>query len=352
MSSLSNESIISVRNVYKTYMGKHRKGFFKTEYREVHALNDITLDVERGEIFTLLGPNGAGKTTLIKILTTLLFPTKGKAIVAGYDVIKEANQVRKVINAMLMGERSTYWKLSGRQNLEFFGALYYIETRDIEERIEHLARELKIEEIIDRPVESYSSGQKYKLAFAKALINDPEILFLDEPTATLDPRSANEMRTLIKKTNNQGTTVFLTTHNMHEADELSDRIAILDLGQVIAIDSPQALKDQFLTEEMIHVDIKVDRPINGVIPQLQSLEEVVNASQKISSAKSEFPTVSLALTTDDAIISSLKILHDSGIRVLGMSTKQPTLEDVFLSLTGRTLSEDTSKREEVVSHVE
>ncbi len=347
MSTLNSNPIISIKNVYKTYVGKHRKGFFKTEYREVHALKDVTIDVHRGEIFTLLGPNGAGKTTLVKILTTLLLPTRGTAFISGLDVLSESSKVRRIINAMLMGERSTYWKLSGRQNLEFFGALYYMDPKDIEEKIEELSKALKISDIIDRPVESYSSGQKYKLAFAKALINDPIVLFLDEPTATLDPRSANEMREMIKKTNKRGTTVFLTTHNMLEADELSDTIAILDFGQIIAVDTPQALKDQFLTEELIHVDIKVDKPINGIIPKLIELPGVTNASQRIPSGQGEFPSVALTTKEDDAIISSLSILHQNNIRVLGLSTKQPSLEDVFLALTGRTLSEDTSKREEV-----
>ncbi len=334
--------VIEVNDLRKYYPSKERKSLFKSVKKEVKALNGVELKVNQGEIYTLLGPNGAGKTTLIKILTTLLHPSSGKVKILGMDVIKQAKDVRMHINAMLMGERSVYWKLSGRQNLEFFGALYYIPKREVEERIDFLIKELRIEDIIDRPVESYSSGQKYKISFAKALINDPEILFLDEPTATLDPRSAREMRELIKKVNEQGTTIFLTTHNMMEADEMSHYISILDYGQIIAEGTPQSLKDQFIEDETIHVEIKIDRPINGHLKEIETIPTVVKVAQHIPSNAKEFPVLSVILNDDNGIIDTLRVLQKYKVKVIAMRTKQPTLEDVFLSLTGRRLDEDTS----------
>ncbi len=337
-----NEWVIEVHDLKKTYPSKERKGLFKSEKKEVEALKGVNVRVRKGEVYTLLGPNGAGKTTLIKILTTLLYPSSGEAKILGMDVIKDAKKVRMHINAMLMGERSVYWKLTGRQNLEFFGALYYIPRRDLEEKIEELIKVLKIEDIIDRPVEGYSSGQKYKISFAKALINEPEILFLDEPTATLDPRSAKEMREMIKQVNKNGTTIFLTTHNMLEADELSDYIGILDYGRIIAEGTPQALKDRFIEEETIHVEIKINKPVNGYLEEIEKIPYVEKAAQFIPHSSQEFPTLSVILNEDDGIVETLRFLQKKEITVLGLKTKQPSLEDVFLTLTGRRLDEDTS----------
>ena len=248
-----------MENVNKVFNTKLRTGLFKSEKTKVTALRDLNLEISTGEIFSLLGPNGAGKTTAIKILTTLLLPTSGNVSVNGFDIYKEPEKIRSTINAMLMGERSIYWKLTGRQNLQFFGALYYQSDSAIKERIDELSEILEITNYLDRPVESYSSGQKFKLSFAKTLINDPPLVFLDEPTATLDPRAARTMRSVIQRINQEKqTTIFLTTHNMHEATELSDSVAIIDLGRIIAFDTPDNLRHELYNTQHDSINIIID----------------------------------------------------------------------------------------------
>ena len=165
-------SPVRTEKLSKTYEVRARKGLFKSEKRSVEALKSISLEVNQGEVFGLLGPNGAGKTTLIKILTTLLLPTSGSAWINSFNVAKEENKVRASVGCMLMGERGLYWKLTGRENLEYFGALYHLDPTARRKRSNQIIELLKLEEIVDRMVESYSSGQKMNLAFGKALIND------------------------------------------------------------------------------------------------------------------------------------------------------------------------------------
>ncbi|MHA1237615.1 MAG: ATP-binding cassette domain-containing protein [Candidatus Hodarchaeales archaeon] len=190
---MSTNKMIEVIDVKKHYTSKKRQSLFKSKKSVVEALKGVTFDVEQGEIFGLLGPNGAGKTTLIKILTTLLLPTSGIVRVNGYDLHQD-KEIKSSIGAMLMGERGLYWKLTGIENLEYFGALYHVPRKVRRERIKSLIELLELEKIADRTVETYSSGQKMKMVFARALINDAPILMLDEPTNTLDVKEARRLR--------------------------------------------------------------------------------------------------------------------------------------------------------------
>jgi len=226
---------VRILKLSKTYDVRARKGLFKSEKRSVEALKGVSLEVNQGEIFGLLGPNGAGKTTLIKILTTLLLPTSGEAWINGYNVLKDENKVRASVGCMLMGERGLYWKLTGRENLEYFGALYHLDPSARRKRANQIIQLLKLDEIADRMVESYSSGQKMNLAFGKALINDAPLLVLDEPTNTLDLPSASELRSIVRQLNAQGKTVIYTTHIMSEAETLCERVAIIDRGELLAM---------------------------------------------------------------------------------------------------------------------
>ena len=205
---------VIIEQLAKTYHIKQRKGLFKSENSSVEALKSISLEIKPGEVFGLLGPNGAGKTTLIKCLTTLLIPTSGRASINGYKLTKDDNAIRATTGCMLMGERGLYWKLSGRENLIFYGALYHLNPADRKQRAEQIIERLNLAEIADRAVETYSSGQKMKLAFAKALINDAPLLILDEPTNTLDVPSAHELRAIVRDLNREGKTVIYTTHIM------------------------------------------------------------------------------------------------------------------------------------------
>ncbi len=343
--------VIEVEDVSKIYIRKKRKGLFKKEKIPINACKNISFYVEEGEIFGLLGPNGAGKTTLIKILTTLLLPTSGRAKVLGYDVEKDANKVRHFINAMLMGERSIYWKLTGKQNLEYFASLYHIPSKEAKSRIEGLVSKLDLEEFLGRKVETYSSGQKFKLAFAKSLINNPPLIFLDEPTATLDPRAAREVRQIIKELNENGTTIFLTTHNMNEADELSHRVAILDFGEIIDLSTPDALKEKVSKNASIRIEIPSSVNINlswdKELKDLPFIHELAY-DQKISgnndNGNGSRAVVKLVCEKNINLTELVNIFENHDIPVYSINSELPSLEDVFMKETGRLLSEDTSKK--------
>src|SRR5512139_3925037 len=260
-------SPVRTEKLSKTYEARARKGLFKSEKRSVEALKGVSLEVNQGEIFGLLGPNGAGKTTLIKILTTLLLPTSGEAWINGYNVTRDENKVRASVGCMLMGERGLYWKLTGRENLEYFGALYHLDPSARRKRSNQIIELLKMGEIADRMVESYSSGQKMNLAFGKALINDAPLLVLDEPTNTLDVPSASELRSIVRQQNAQGKTIIYTTHIMSEAETLCDRVAIIDRGEMLALGTIDELKTSLKREGVTHIE--------GVIPS--RAEEAVRA---------------------------------------------------------------------------
>ncbi len=349
------EKVIEVENLSKFYYRKKKVSAFKKEKILIPALDSVSFDVYKGEIFGLLGPNGAGKTTLIKILTSLLLPTSGNAKVLGCDIWKSSDAIKQSINAMLMGERSIYWKLTGRQNLEYFASLYHISPSKAKIRIQELIDQLDIAEYIDRRVETYSSGQKFKVAFAKALINNPPLVFLDEPTATLDPRAAREVRTVIKELNEKGTTIFLTTHNMSEADELSHRVAILDLGRIIEIDTAEKLKETITKNETIKIELQNSALENKkLLNDIKAIKNVYDIAfdQKTNGNGSINGTVNgnnravmrLIVGKDLNLANLISILEKHTIQLYAINNERVTLEDVFLKKTGRLLSEDTKKR--------
>jgi len=328
--------IIKIRDLSKTYHVKERSGLVGSKKRSIEALKGINLDIFPGEIFGLLGPNGAGKTTLIKCLTTLLLPTRGTAWVNGYQLDKDDDQVRASIGCMLMGERGLYWKLTGRENLDFFGALYHMLPQARQTRVAEIIQLLNLGDIIDRTVETYSSGQKMKLAFGKALIHRAPILVLDEPTNTLDVPSARELRAIVRDLNRQGHTVVYTTHIMAEAEELCDRVAIIDRGEIIALGTVAELKANLKQEGITRVE--------GVIPSaayqaVRGLAGVISAALTTKDGLGE-----LIVVSDDsrALLSQLiRALVDNGAVIEHLMPAVVTLEDVFVAKTGRTLAEDT-----------
>lgn len=206
------------------------------------AVDGIDLTVETGEIFGVLGPNGAGKTTTMKMLATLLEPTSGEARVLGIDVRERPAEVRARMGAMLSGERSLYWKLTARENLEYFTALYHVPPRETAARISAVLESVRLADRADDYVERFSTGMRQRLALARALLPDPPLLLLDEPTVGLDPQAARDLRERVRDLRAQGRTVLLTTHYMEEADQLCDRVAIIDHGRIVALDTPAALK--------------------------------------------------------------------------------------------------------------
>jgi ABC-2 type transport system ATP-binding protein len=327
---------IIVRNLSKTYLTKQRQGLFKSSLKEVEALKDISLEVQRGEIFGLLGPNGAGKTTLIKCLTTLLLPTGGEAWINGYQLTHQDNAIRATTGCMLMGERGLYWKLTGRENLIFFGALYHLPSADRVRRADEIIERLNLGDIADRPVESYSSGQKMKLAFGKALVNDAPLLILDEPTNTLDVPSARELRAIVRELNEKGKTVLYTTHIMAEAETLCERVAIIDQGQVIALGSVAELKKSLGRDEVVRFEGVISDGASRAVRALPGVNQValtpVNGYTQLTVVTPNQHTVLPRL---------IETLSAHGAVLQKIAPEEVTLEDVFIARTGRTLAEDT-----------
>ncbi|MBL6441047.1 ABC transporter ATP-binding protein [Streptococcus suis] len=220
-------SLINVIDLKRSFEGQG-KGTTAIE-----VLKGITFSIEKGEIFGLLGPNGAGKSTTIKILSTMLLPTSGKVTISGFDVYKDERQIREKINFIFGGERSLYFRLSAQDNLFYFADLYKIPRKKQLEIVPSLLKLVGLENVAKRRVETFSKGMKQRLQIARALLNDPEIIFLDEPSIGLDPVGALELRNIIKDLAKKGKTILLTTHYMAEAEELCDRIAIINHGEIV-----------------------------------------------------------------------------------------------------------------------
>lgn len=237
---------IEVNNVSKSFikeksMGELIKHPLKKEI--ICALNNASLKVERGELFGLLGPNGAGKTTLLKILSTLVIPDSGFAYVNGHDVVRQEDKVKSQIGLIHSDERSFFWRLTGKQNLEFFASLYGLEGKAANERIDELLRLVELYSVRNSRFDSYSTGMKHRLSIARGLLNNPQILLVDELTTGIDPLGAMKIREFLKQLSKKmGKTILLTTHDLHEAESICDRIAILHKGKVRAVGTASELK--------------------------------------------------------------------------------------------------------------
>ena len=231
---------IEVSHLRRTF--KSHIGVIKRTTREIVAVDDVSFEIQEGELFGLLGPNGAGKTTTVKMLTTLLIPTAGSASVKGFDVVNQADEVRRRIGFIFGGERGLYWRLSGIDNLRYFASLYSIDPDVTKKRISYLLEMVGLNGRGDEKVQGYSRGMKQRLHVARTLLHDPDVLFLDEPTLGLDPVGAREFRQVILNLQSEKKTILLTTHYMFEADALCDRIAVINRGCIIALDTPGGLK--------------------------------------------------------------------------------------------------------------
>ncbi len=299
------------------------------------AVDGIDLVVESGEIFGLLGPNGAGKTTTMKMLATLLIPTSGAIRVLGLDPLERPRAVRARLGAMLSGERSLYWKLTGRENLEYFAALYHVPPSETKARIANVLAAVKLADRTDDYVERYSTGMRQRLALARALLPNPPLVVLDEPTVGLDPQASRDLRDRVRELKAQGRTVLLTTHYMEEADQLCDRVAIIDHGRIVALDTPAALKRTIRAEEVVRLEIALDGDERPVIDRL---------ARSATVARSERSNGTLAVTAHcasarDFVPAAFDAARSTGATIRHVEVVPVTLEDVFLALTGRALRE-------------
>ena len=299
------------------------------------AVDGVSLQIQRGEVFGLLGPNGAGKTTTIRMLCTLLEPTSGTARVNDFDIFKQSNQVRQSLGTVLAGERSIYWKLTARENLEYFAALYHVPPASAKRRVSELLERMELTERADDLVEKYSTGMKQRVAISRALLARPPILLLDEPTLGLDPQAARKVRQLIEDLRAEGHTILLTTHYMEEADQLSDRIGIIDQGKIIALDTPANLKQRIHQKDIIRLEVSGWKSeMAALLGNLGGVENLV-ARQAQSDGVWE---VSLHTAHSRALLPGLiERISQNGTRLVNLNIVQPSLEDVFIDLTGKAL---------------
>ena len=308
---------IDVRKLQKIYPGR------------VEAVKSIDFEVAAGEVFGLLGPNGAGKSTTIGMLTTTIAPTNGSARVAGFDVASEPLAARSA-SSVVFQDPVVDSALTGRRNLDIHGRLWRTDPADVRNRISELAETLGLAELLDRPVGSYSGGERRRLEIARALVSQPQVLFLDEPTVGLDPRIRHELLDVIGRLRDRNeVTILLTTHYLDEAERLCDRIAIIHAGVIVALDTPSALLAG-LGHEL--VELRVNGDAATALTSLRTR----------GIAGDDAFTVGSTLTVplhDRTAAHAISVIHDADLAASSISTRQPTLDDVYLQLTGARLAD-------------
>jgi ABC-2 type transport system ATP-binding protein len=317
------EFAIEVRELKREYV---TRSFFGKSSKVTEALAGVTFDVKKGELFGLIGPNGAGKTTTIKILTTLLTPTSGKAFVLGLDVRKQLYEIRKRIGIVFGGERGLYNRVTAIENMKYFSDLYGVDPNLSRKRIPDLIHLVGLEGRENDKVEKYSRGMKQRLHIAKALVNDPELVFLDEPTIGLDPAGARDIREMIREMEKWGKTILLTTHYMFEADELCRRIAVISKGKIVALDTPSGLKR--LVKDISVVELQTYGATESFVEKLKAISGVIRV---VADLESERQYVKIQ-TPNAADVLTKATQVAEGVKIIDKSIKEPTLEDAYLRL--------------------
>ena len=316
--------------VYKIRGGK------KSEPRQLVALENVDLQVQRGELFGLLGPNGAGKTTLIKILTTLLAPTSGRALVSGIDVAQEPHKVRPRINMVSGGESSGYGLLTVRENLWMFSQFYGIPTKVANQRIQQLLEIVGLQDRANAKSSDLSTGLRQKMNIVRGFMTDPDVLFLDEPTLGLDVGASREVRRFVRGwvDDNPERTLLLTTHYMVEADELCDRVAIINQGRVLACDTPANLKHKLQKEAIFRLQVS---PLHGL--GIEAFQSLPGVNQVTHSPQDGSALLQFILAEEQVLAAVVSTLAAKDIRILNLQKSEPTLEDVFVHLVGQSMEE-------------
>jgi ABC-2 type transport system ATP-binding protein len=322
---------VETRALRRTYKASRGGG-------EVEALAGVNLRIERGEIFGLLGPNGAGKTTAIKIFTTLLLPTSGEARVAGFDVVRDPVEVRRLIALVSGGESSGYGILTVRECLWMFSQYYGVPPRVAWPRVDALIGIVGLEEHAHTRINRLSTGQRQRMNFARGFVSDPEVLFLDEPTLGMDVNAARSLREYVARwvREREGRTVLLTTHYMAEADALCDRIAIVDRGRVLACDTPLALRRSVEGGQHVELEMSIENS-DGAPPPIEGVVAVWGATHPARGTR----TLKFRLPEGRTLMDELRRLESNGSKVESIATRETSLEDAFIAIVGRGIEDES-----------
>lgn len=316
---------ISIKNLSKAYPPPflRLRNFFRLPVKApVQALKNISLEVEEGEIFGLIGKNGAGKTTITKIIATLVQPTEGLVSVKGFDSVEDDVKVRSLVGLATAEERSFYWRLTSEQNLMFFARLYGISDKKARKRISELFEQFDLEDLAKRRFSELSTGNKQRLAVARAMLPNPPILLLDEPTRSLDPLAAARMRTFISQI--EGISILLTSHNLSEIEELCQRVAVISKGEIQAINSPKTLRNSHQQTQKVKINIKSNLP--------ESFQTLNNLRDFEIEENADGLTIKFTRDAEDELLgNTVSELNEKGATILDVETEKPTLLDVLES---------------------
>jgi ABC-2 type transport system ATP-binding protein len=312
-------AIVQVQNLVKKFMPEN-----------VLAVNDVSFEIQEGEIFSLLGPNGAGKTTTISMLSCLLAPTAGDALVAGHSVIREPMKVKEAIGVVPQ-EIALYNVLSARENLMFWGRMYGMGGKELARRVDEVLEQVGLTEKARTKVGTYSGGMKRRINIAVGLLHRPKIVYMDEPTVGIDPQSRRSILDMVKDLNRLGMTVLYTTHYMEEAQELSNRVGIMDHGKLIALGTQKELTQLVGEHETLRLHLGEDQDPEPLAAALRGMPDVI----RVSAADHEI--VLLVPEAEDALPTVITKANELGVKVRSVDMQEPTLEAVFLHLTGRAL---------------
>ena len=342
---LENESVFEVRNltVLKNEPMIQVKNLTKM-FKDFTAVDSISFDVNKGEIFGLLGPNGAGKSTTIRMLCTLSRPTRGTAKIGGFDIIKNDTEVRKLVG-IVSEKMIMYDRLTAKENLQFFGKLFGIPKSILDKRIDDLLELVQLSKWKDSLVGTFSTGMRQRMNVIRALLNMPQVLFLDEPTLGLDPQSTVEIREFIRKINRENnTTILVTTHMMGEADLLCDRIAIIDHGKIAALDTSANLKRMIQGANTTILTLEISNLTPDLVSSIRSLECVEAVSQENSSH------LRIHAHGNDAFDTIVDAIRARKTKIDSIQNLQPTLEDVFLHVTGHEVRDSADRKIPMANH--
>ncbi|MDT8717928.1 ABC transporter ATP-binding protein [Clostridium sp. 19966] len=321
--------MLKVENLKKVYDTKVKKGLFKSERFLVEAVKGIDMEIKEGQIVGLLGINGAGKTTTIKMLSTLLSPTSGSINIDGLDVVKDSEEVKKRVNMVAGGERMLYWRLTGRENLKYYGELYNIDSKKLESRIDYLLDLVGLTEKQNLAVERYSKGMKQRLQIARGLINDPSYIFMDEPTLGLDAVIARELRKHVKDiAHNEGKAILLTSHYLQEVEELCEYIYILDSGKIIAQGTPKELSHIGMSHKVLCIEVdslnqKLHQDIKRLCMSINGCSMSFHEENRLYTIKS----------LEDISTEVARILMENNMPIKSFYSKEPNLEDAIIKLS-------------------